>query len=1189
MLGQIAAFEIKLRMQAVSTWLYLSIFMLLAYLLFIASAGAFQNVNMGMAAGGRVMINSPHTLATFISLVSYLMILVVASVSGQAVHKDVHHNTLPIFFTLPISKTAYLGGRLLAALALLLLISAGIGVGTWLGSLMPFVDRTMIGPNRPLAYLTPYLTLVLPNLLFMSAGFFGLAAWLRSMRPVYVVSVVMLVGYLIAGVVTAKIENKTLAALLDPFGMMAFEKLTEYWTVAEKNQNLVPLGGVLLANRALWLAAGALVLGLAARFFRFEHRSESAGKAIATKTEVVPGTVALARPVAVSPLSLLPGQAWLAFKETVKNVYFLVIVLAGVLFVVLTAQLAGSMYGTRTYPVTYMMIQLATGGFGLFTLIIVTFYAGELTWRERDARMDQIMDALPIPGWLPFAAKLAALLLVGVVLQAVVMACGIGVQLFRGYTHLELPLYLKAAGMELVGYAQLCALAMVIQAIVNHRYVGYLVLVLYGVASTFMVRFGLEHHLYRYGTDPGYEYSDMNGFGPFLRPWAWFNLYWSLAAVLLALVSSLLWPRGGETRFRRRLIEARRRLSWPVRIAGATVLAAFVLTGAFIFYNTNVQNHFVKRAERRRQAVDYELTYKAHEKDPLPRIEETRVRFDLDPARRSVRVRGQYQVRNKTDQPISQVLVNLSDDLKIHRLNFGGLTPPVKSDKRLSLHTFAFSPPLAPGQTTVLAFDVAYEPRGFSNGGEETFVAGNGSFLNSGLLPMLGYQRGRELSQDDDRRKFKLPTRQRMADLDDPVARNSNYITGDADWISLEITACTSPDQTALAPGQLERRWTEAGRACFLYRSPGKVLSFYSVLSARYQLRRDRWRDVDIEIHHHPGHEYNVDRMVASIKDTLEYATRNFSPYPQKVIRIVEFPRYAGFAQSFPATIPYSESVGFIAEVRPEDPDDIDYPTFITAHEVGHQWWAHQVVGANTQGATLLTETLAEYTGLMVMKHRYGADNVKRFLRYDLDRYLIGRAMERKKELPLVRVEDQGYIHYQKGGLAMYALAGAIGEETVNKALHALVEKVGLSGPPYPTSRALIEELRRVAPADAQELITDLFERITLYENRAERASMRTLPDGRYEVKVTVNAKKLQADEVGTETERPLDDTIEVGVLDEKGRALHLEKQRFKEARLELTMVFASKTPPAKAGIDPMNALIDRKPDDNVTRVVESP
>jgi aminopeptidase N len=326
--------------------------------------------------------------------------------------------------------------------------------------------------------------------------------------------------------------------------------------------------------------------------------------------------------------------------------------------------------------------------------------------------------------------------------------------------------------------------------------------------------------------------------------------------------------------------------------------------------------------------------------------------------------------------------------------------------------------------------------------------------------------------------------------------------------------------------------------------------------------------------------------MVQAVKDTLSYATSAFGPYPQKVIRIVEFPRYASFAQSLLSTIPYSESIGFIAEVRPNDPDDVDYPTFVTAHEVGHQWWAHQVIAANAQGATLLSETLAEYTGLMVMKQRYGADKMKRFLRYDLDRYLVGRSLERKKELPLLRVEaSQLYIHYQKGGLAMYALADVVGPEVVNRALRALVARYAFTGPPYPTSRALIEELRRVVPADAQGLVTDLFERITLYENRAERATVRPLGGNRYEVTALVQAKKLQADELGSETERPLDDVITVGALDAQGRAVHLEKQRFRENRRSVTMVFSSAVPPVKAGIDPMNALIDRRPDDNVIRL----
>ena len=90
--------------------------------------------------------------------------------------------------------------------------------------------------------------------------------------------------------------------------------------------------------------------------------------------------------------------------------------------------------------------------------------------------------------------------------------------------------------------------------------------------------------------------------------------------------------------------------------------------------------------------------------------------------------------------------------------------------------------------------------------------------------------------------------------------------------------------------------------------------------------------------------------MIDAVKKSLAYFTTNFGPYQHRQVRILEFPRYASFAQSFPNTIPYSESIGFIARV--ENDEDVDYPFYVTAHEVAHQWWAHQVIGGNVQGAT---------------------------------------------------------------------------------------------------------------------------------------------------------------------------------------------------------------------------------------------
>src|SRR5699024_4703566 len=152
----------------------------------------------------------------------------------------------------------------------------------------------------------------------------------------------------------------------------------------------------------------------------------------------------------------------------------------------------------------------------------------------------------------------------------------------------------------------------------------------------------------------------------------------------------------------------------------------------------------------------------------------------------------------------------------------------------------------------------------------------------------------------------------------------------------------------------------------------------------------------------------NVDDMIASVKNSLGYYTTHFGPYQFTYLRIIEFPGYKAYAQSFAGTIPFSESIGFIADLKSKSA--INYPFYVTAHEVSHQWWAHQVIGTYMQGATMLSESLAQYSALMVMKHHYGANKMRRFLKYELDTYLRGRITDRDGETPLGKVAGQTYI-----------------------------------------------------------------------------------------------------------------------------------------------------------------------------------
>jgi aminopeptidase N len=361
------------------------------------------------------------------------------------------------------------------------------------------------------------------------------------------------------------------------------------------------------------------------------------------------------------------------------------------------------------------------------------------------------------------------------------------------------------------------------------------------------------------------------------------------------------------------------------------------------------------------------------------------------------------------------------------------------------------------------------------------------------------------------------------------------------------------------------------------------MLPFFSYLSARYAVKHETWKGVDIAVYYNPAHAWNVDRMIQGAKDALDYYDANFTPYQFRQLRILEFPNYAGYAQSFANTIPYSESIGFIADLR--DKSKIDYVYYVTAHEVAHQWWAHRVIGANMQGSTMLSESLAQYSALMVMKHKYGADQMHKFLKYELDGYLAGRATEKLAEEPLAKVENQQYIHYKKGSLVFYALQDYVGEGALNAVLKQFLLDKGFQPPPYTTSQEFMDALGKALDPKWQSLLDDFFWKITLFDNRLVEATAKKLPDGRYEVTLKVHAGKVYVDGTGKETAAKPDIPIEVGVFaastgdGRDGKPLYLQKRLLPDGDSTLTVTVDGK--PAVAGVDPYNELIDRVSGDN--------
>ncbi len=1194
MIFEFFRFELKQQLRAPLLWL-----MALMFGLFAFGASSSDAIQLGSAIGN-VNRNAPSVIIQFLGMFTVLGLLVVVTFISGALLRDFELGTADLFFSSPMRKRDFLIGRFLGAVAACLLIYVMVALGLMIGPLMPWVDPERLGTFSLAPYVWGVLVLVIPNLLFSAALLALFAVTTRSILVVYLGVIAFFILYSVSGVLVSDLDNVWLATLLDPLGLTALDRMTRYWSAEQLNHQLPELTGYLLANRALWLAVSfGLIL---AAFALFKTQRSGTGRAW-LKRKAQPAATSV-RAAAVRPSRVVPGTgvavSWAQFLRqwrfdtlgVFRSVPFLVMLLLAAANFLGIAGMAQSMFGTRIYPVTSLMVTTLQNGFSFMLVFVVMFYAGELVWKERGAKLGEVTDAMPVPTWVPLAAKMASLVVVVLAFQAVGALAAIGFQLVKGFTAIQPALYMQNLLLDSIPFILLGGMALVLQVLSNNKFIGYGLLIAVVVLKVTLGYLHFDHLLYRYGSAPDVPYSDMNGYGHFLAARLWFQAYWGACLLALLLVSAAFWVRGVSPSRRERFKLARQRLSGSHGLVLAASLALFVLLGSFIFWNTNVRNEYIASDVAQDRQQRYEEQYRQYIDLPQPRITAMHTDVDLRPEQQRVRIRGSYTIHNPHATAVDDIHIQLYPNTRLHALDFGDATL-VSNDEALAYRIYHLAQPMQPGEQRELSFDIEFGQEGFGNSTAPTEFVENGTFFSSQVLPSFGYNPRMQIGDRNERRKRGMSEVPRMAKLEDEAARANTYLTDDADWIDFATTICTSPDQIALAPGVLQKEYQRDGRRCFDYAMQRPMLPFEATLSARWQVKQGAYKagtpnELPIEVYYHPAHAYNVDRMIESVQKSLTYYEANFSPYQHKQVRVVEFPGYQSFAQAFAGTIPYSESIGFIADLR--DEEAIDYVFYVTAHEVAHQWWAHQVIGAAVQGSTMLSESLAQYSALMVMEHEYGRDKMRRFLKYELDRYLAGRSGEAIEELPLYRVENQPYIHYRKGSLVFYRLREEMGEESLNRALSKFVHDKGYQQPPYTTSAELLQYIRAEAGPQHEQLITDLFEKITFYDNRLESVAATKRADGKYEVTLKAHAAKLYADGKGAETPASLDDWIEVGVFargpsgkeaDEK--VLYLQRHHITDAAPTFTVVVDEA--PYEAGFDPYNKLIDRVSDDNRKRI----
>jgi ABC-2 type transport system permease protein len=1187
----IVRFELAYQLRRVATWLYAVVLM----------AFAFQSVRgnyLSDALYDDFYINGPYVIGFATVFVTIIWLLVAAAVAGQAASRDVETGMHPLTYSAPVSKAEYLGGRFFAAFVLNALLMLAIQAGIMLAVYLPGVDPRVVGPFRPAAYLTAYFFIALPNAFSGTAIQFAFAALSRRVKSSYVASVLLVfMAYGLSLAIGMILGRMDLAMLIDPIGVVSVTSDKGLnWTPIEKSTRLFELEGALLHNRLVWFGIALAALAFTHARFRFvhpvtgslwsrivrrreKHAPTPAAGGIVTSAIVVPDVPrTFALEAHVRQMLAIAGASFIAIARSRAG-----FVLWGIIGALSVAVTIGTINDTgipllpRTEYLLSRLTSPVTNAFSPWIILplLTLLYAGELVWRERDAGMNEITDATSMPEWVAFLGKLLGLALVPVVWMAMLMAAGVLVQLILGYHHFELLLYVKALfGLQLVEYLLLALLALVVHVVVNQKHVGHLVILITYVLIVLASQLGIEHKMLIYGASPPWSYSDMRGFGVSLGPWMWFKLYWASWALLLAVIARLLWARGTEGSLRMRLRIARGRLTHATVLAGAAAIIMILGFGGFVFYNTNILNEYRTSSDSVRQFAEYERRFSRYARVPQPVLTNMKLRVELFPAQRKAEIRGTYRLVNRTATPIDSIHVAARPAVT----RSIGVDRPANraiADEEFGYHVYALETPLQPGEALHLSFEVHFEPKGFTNGGAEESVIENGTYFTSGeSLLDIGYQRQRELMKPTERRAQGLPPRPLVPPLEDVEARQGR--TGGR---MLDAVIGTDADEIAVVPGALRSTWTERGRRYFHYATDAPIGEF-RFLSAKYAVREDRWKDVVIRVFHHPGHAAYLGRMLESMKASLDYCTKEFSPYPYKHLTFVERPGGGRNMHAEASMIDYGERATLM---NPHDPDEADLVFGATAHELAHQWWGGQLAYAPVEGAPVMSESLAWYSAFGVINDSQGPEHLWRLRRFMRQPYPIPPI---KQSVPLLRALDP-YASYRKGPFALYALSQYIGRDRVNGALRSLLEK-HIAGTTLATTLDLYRELEAVTPQPYRSLLHDLFAANTFWELKTESVTAKKTAAGTWQVTLVVNARKETIDPAGVETNVPMNEWIEIGVFaprkegEDRGKPLYLQKHRIRTGRQTIPVTVHEE--PFGGGIDPNFLLIDARPDDNLMK-----
>ncbi|VXA92360.1 conserved membrane hypothetical protein [Flavobacterium sp. 9AF] len=1023
---------------------------------------------MGIFVGGsarftlreNLAYNSPYQIAFITAFFSLTSIFFGTIVTSQLALKETDSNFNLIYFSLPISKKQFLWSRFVSILTISFLFTFIFSVSFFIGREMVYDSSESAGFNL-LFYLLPFLIFTIINTLLVVAITSAIAWFTKSKMFVYVGGLMLYVFYMVvllfsgspfmANQLPQSKRAQFLSAILDPFGISAFFYQTSHLSIEQRNTEVVDLNGILLGNRIAILLIAALLLYFSVQKFSSFKKVRNV-KPVVSSSEV--STIIPFAFVSTKKDNEVKWQSLISFTKIhwiyiVKSIPF-VLILLSLLFAVgmeMYAEIEKGIRLPQKYASSGLMVSTIIQNFYVLGALVMVFYSNDLYWRSKNSNFHLIEESTANNN-LKFWSLWLTLIGLSITFTLILIAEGIAFQFLYNYPVIEWNIYAKVIWLVTFPLLIVSGLTLFIQKLFSHKYLGLAVAVVIVLILTSSIgKTLLKHPLLKFLQTISFDYSDMNAFG--LYEYVTLNRFVFGLIIVLFLIYTIHQNRNS------------------VKKISFWIISVFLLGIGIALANQITSGYKPKNNESVLiEMANYEKKFRVFQNKPQPTITKVVTTVDLFPTKSSYVIKGNYVLENKTQQPIDEIVFNFTDDFIIEKavLQFNGKNIAIEKQNEV----VKLKKPLLPGQEMLFDFELYYAWKPINGHQSFNAMVDNGSFMRiSRYYPQIGYDSSNEIEDEKERNRFGLGKPTTIKKLESPKVSNN-------DFIDLDITVSTDANQTVIGVGELVNQWKANNRNIFHFKAIAIPFRF-AISSANYKIKKEIYKGKSFEVYYHPLHYENVEHLIKNAKITMDYCENNFGKYPFQTIRFAEISGFTkGFnATAYPATIYMSENMAFHCNILADKRQDVINE--LAGHELAHLWWGNsQIDPDNREGDVMLTETLAMYTELMLLKKMYGKKKAEEAVAMHQDIYESEKGLS--GDVALIKVTSQmTHVSYSKGAVAMYKLSELIGEDQLNLALRNFLNKYKYPND-KPISTDFLKEVYQVSDKMKYKRIKELFE-----------------------------------------------------------------------------------------------------------------